>query len=274
MIKYICLTLFFIVVSRYLMSQDQKPIIANVAPSWSVPEIITDRPDQTESSATIPGKTLQIETGFVFERFISGDYQFDNWGIATTLLRYGVLNNFEIRLGNYYQHSTLTQKETGVDTIQQGFGPITTGLKVYVTEEKGIWPQMSILADITINKVGKLDYRPSYNYSVIKLLFSHTLSNRLSLGYNVGFANNGEDPKGFFVYSLALGTSITNKLSAFAEVYGNFDDSNLPRHRIDGGFTFLVKHNLQLDASAGFGPEEEGLSMWFVNAGLTWRIPN
>jgi hypothetical protein len=29
------------------------------------PELITDRPDQTESSTVVPHKSLQIETGFV-----------------------------------------------------------------------------------------------------------------------------------------------------------------------------------------------------------------
>lgn len=273
MSKYLFHVLLFLFINSQLAAQDQIPKPANVAPSWSVPELITDRPDQTESSSTVPRKTLQIETGFVYERFTADTYEFDNWGIATTLLRFGILDNFEIRLGNYYQHSTLTMNESVIDSVQHGLGPVTAGLKVFITEEKGAWPEMSILADITINKVGKLDYRPSYNYSVIKLLFSHTLSKRFSLGYNLGFANNGEDPKGFFVYSLALGTSITNKLSAFAEAFGNFDDSNLPRHRIDGGFTFLLRHNLQIDISAGYGPKETQ-SMWFANTGLSWRIPN
>ena len=30
-------------------------------------ELITDRPDQTESSAVVPRKLLQIETGFLME---------------------------------------------------------------------------------------------------------------------------------------------------------------------------------------------------------------
>jgi len=32
-----------------------------------VPDIVTDRPDQTEASNTVPKKTLQIEMGFSLE---------------------------------------------------------------------------------------------------------------------------------------------------------------------------------------------------------------
>lgn len=270
--RYTIILILINLFTAQLLAQDMKPKPAHVAPGWDVPDLITDRPDQTESSVTVPRKTLQIETGFVFEKFKSDDAEFENWGIATTLLRYGVLDNFELRLGSYYQHSSLTVNDVETDSTQQGVGPITAGLKVYITEEKGAWPEIALLADLTFSDWGHLDYRPSYNYSVIKLLFSHTLSKRFGLGYNLGFANNGEDPKGFFVYSLVLGASVTNRLSAFAEVYGNFDDSSLPRHRIDGGITYLLRHNLQLDASAGFGPKDT-LSMWFASAGLTWRIP-
>lgn len=32
-----------------------------------VPDLVTDRPDQTESAATVPKHFLQIETGFILE---------------------------------------------------------------------------------------------------------------------------------------------------------------------------------------------------------------
>lgn len=253
-------------------SQKQEPMPAHVAPSWTVPDLITDRPDQTESSVTVPHNSLQIETGFIFERFMHSDYTFDNWGIATTLFRYGLLKNMELRLASNYQYSELKTTGSNMDTIQQGMGPILAGVKIYITEEHGAWPELALLADITLNVVGDLDYRPTNSYTTIKFAASHTLSKVFGLGYNFGIANNGEVAKGFFVYSVVLGASITERLSAFAEVYGNFDDSQYPRTRLDGGLTFLLRPNLQLDLSGGFGPNDVQ-SMWFSSIGLTWRIP-
>ncbi|MEZ5196141.1 MAG: transporter [Bacteroidales bacterium] len=131
---------------------------------------------------------------------------------------------------------------------------------------------MAFLTDITLNVVGDLDYRPTNSYTTIKFAASHTLSKVFGLGYNFGIASNGEVAKGFFVYSFVVGASVTKKLSAFAEVYGNLDDSQYPRTRLDGGLTFLVRPNLQLDLSASYGPEEVQ-SMWFISIGLSWRIP-
>ena len=49
-------------------------------------EIVTDRPDQTESSTTIPNKSFQIEMGFG-----SGNYNSERLSLLpTTLFRYGL----------------------------------------------------------------------------------------------------------------------------------------------------------------------------------------
>jgi hypothetical protein len=52
-----------------IFAQEQNSVPSNMAPSWSDTELITDRPDQTESSSTVPRNTLQIETGFIFGEF-------------------------------------------------------------------------------------------------------------------------------------------------------------------------------------------------------------
>jgi len=86
-----------------IQAQAQESEPSKVAPSWSVPDLITDRPDQTESSSTVPKNSLQIETGVIYENFSNDNTEFQNLGLGTTLLRYGVWGNFELRLGSYYQ---------------------------------------------------------------------------------------------------------------------------------------------------------------------------
>ncbi len=255
-----------------IQAQSQDLQTSKVAPSWSVPELITDRPDQTESSTTIPKHALQIETGFVFENYKNDQVEFNNLGLGTTLLRYGVWDNFELRLGSYYQQSKVKSDYFNVDSTQSGMGPILAGFKVYVVEEKGIRPEISILADLTLNTVGKLDYRPSYTYSTIKVSASHTLSNFFSLGYNFGFASDGESANGLFVYSFVGGVSISDKIGGFAEIYGTSAEGDSPNTRADAGLTYLILPNLQFDVSGGMGLGNS-VKMYFVSCGLTWRIP-
>ncbi|MEZ5196140.1 MAG: hypothetical protein R2764_06995 [Bacteroidales bacterium] len=135
MIKKTLLVIILSCLFGFSYAQKKEPMPANVAPSWTVPDLVTDRPDQTESSVTVPHKSLQIETGFVFERFLNSDYTLDNWGIASTLFRYGLLKNMELRLASNYQYSELITKDSDVDTIQQGMGPILAGVKIYITED-------------------------------------------------------------------------------------------------------------------------------------------
>lgn len=235
-------------------------------------EIITDRPDVTESSSTVPHKTLQIESGIVYEKTNSQELHMENWFFGTTILRYGLWERFEIRAGSYYQLTQGEVRESSADTTEHGWGPVLVGFKVFVVKEKGLRPEISIIAEMTLRHIGSPTYRPTFSYPVAKLSASHTLTRDLSFGYNAGFAYNGENADGFFVYSAVLGYRITTRLSAFGEAFGTFDHGNLPNHRIDGGFTYLVRNNLQLDISAGMGFDKE-VDKSFFSAGFSWRIP-
>jgi hypothetical protein len=192
--------------------------------------------------------------------------------MVTTLLRYGVWDNFELRLGSSYQQTKILNERTGMDSIQSGFSPVLAGFKVSIVEEKGLRPQLAFLADLTFSDIGEPDYRPSYTYSTFKFSASHTLSDLFSLGYNFGYANNGEDALGFFVYSAVLGIGICERLGAFAEVYGTSDNGDEPIFRYDGGLTYLIRDNLQLDLSAGSGIDKD-VDFYFLNFGFSWRIP-
>jgi hypothetical protein len=97
--KY-ALFLFITIICLNAKSQDQ--------PS----ELITDRPDQTESSAVIPIKSLQIETGFVRAIDDSEESRHQQFAYNSTLLRYGLLKNMELRLGLVYLGEHIEIKNT------------------------------------------------------------------------------------------------------------------------------------------------------------------
>ena len=48
---------------------------------------------------------------------------------------------------------------------------------------------------------------------------------------------------------------------------GNFDDSE---HYLDGGVTYLINMNLQLDARIGLGLNDDAAE-FFVGAGVSYR---
>ncbi len=259
--KFTILSLFFIVLSQLVNSQND-----------SIPKLIPDRPTQSAASSTITKGSFQIESGFVFANSNNSNTNSDKFDLGSTLLRYGVFDNFELRLSSYYGRSSVHYESNNTDSVFSGLGAVTAGFKVFVHEEEGWIPEFSILANITLRHVGEKQFRPTYSYPSARLAASHTLSDKLSLGYNFGFAYDGEIADGFFIYSTVLGFSVTPNIGAFVEVYGDFDHSNLPHHLWDGGLTFKLRHNLQLDISAGTTITSETDS-YFVNAGFSWRIP-
>jgi hypothetical protein len=236
------------------------------------PEMVTDRPTYSVSSTNIPTHSFQIETGVVYEKTSEPGFDYDQWYVGTTLLRYGVWNRFELRVASHYQFTNGVITETQTDTTEQGFGPLNLGFKVHVIKEKGIRPEIAIVADITLRHIGDESYRPMFSYPSARFVASHTLLDDLTFGYNAGFAYNGNNADGFFLYSAYMTYQMLPKLTLFGEVYGNFDYGDLPNHRINGGLTIMLRHNLQLDCSIGTG-FDANIDKSFLNAGLSWRIP-
>ena len=65
----------------------------------SKPELVTDRPDQTESSVVVPPGYVQLETGWTFSHNKADGIRNETHEFPGTLLRIGVLDRVEFRLG-------------------------------------------------------------------------------------------------------------------------------------------------------------------------------
>lgn len=228
--------------------------------------IITDRPDQTEASATVPKGFFQIETGAMVETDKNAGVKFQAITYNTTLLKYGLTDRFELRIIQEYAKS----KIDGI-SVANGAGPISLGTKIAMLEEKGMLPQMSFMAHIT-QRTGTSEYKPSHVVPDFRFLFAHTLSDKFALSYNLGAEWNGEDAAITRVYTLSLAMGLADKLGCFFEVYGFMPDDAKNDHRFDAGVTYLLRNNFQLDVSGGFGLTENAPDH-FLSGGISWRIP-
>jgi len=244
----------------------------SIAQNDSIPFLNSDRPTQSESPFLLQKGFFQVETGAIYVDRDDKERQLERVRLGTTLLRYGVFQNFEIRLSGSYEMMHVYFKETLQDSTERGLGPVTAGFKVLVAHEKGIRPEMSILGSITFRHIGDEAFSPTYSFPTGKLLCTHTLTKKLSLGYNIGFSYSGETADGFFIYSGYLGYYISAKLLAFVEAYGNFDQGDTPNNRGDTGLTYKIRQNLQVDLSGGMA-FDDNVHRYFGSAGLSWRIP-
>ena len=203
--------------------------------------IVTDRPTQSAASAVQAKGDLLVEYGFVSEK--AGD--FTNITLANLLLRYGVIDGVEIRITQ-----NINQVSSDLDDSKvSGLSPLTIGTKVHLVEENGAVPQISVIGQVTLNN-GEEAFKPGETIPELRLNFSNTLSESLSLGYNLGMAFPQDNSQTF--YTLVLGYAVSTGVTVFAEPYGFFQDG-VSDHRFNTGVIYLAKENFQLDLSGGFG---------------------
>jgi hypothetical protein len=242
--------------------------VATVA-AQQKPDIITDRPDQTESPSLVPRGGLQIETGFVYENDRVGSIKTVNYTYNTTLLKYGVNENFELRFISEYLGQKTAIGENSQTKIS-GFSPTALGVKIRLADEKGFWPQAALIGHINLRS-GSRAFKPDDTAADFRFTFAHTLSEKLSLSYNLGAEWDGETPEAAFLYTFSLGYTVTNRMGVFLEGYSFFPEDSKADNRMDAGLTFKFSPVVQWDISGGFGLSENAPDS-FLSTGLSVRF--
>jgi hypothetical protein len=231
-------------------------------------EIITDRPDQTEAPALVPTGGLQIETGFIYEKDAEKKVNTTSFTYNTTLLKYGVNENFELRFISEYLGER-TVNETEVSTVK-GFSPLAIGLKIRLADEKGFWPQTALIGHVNL-KTGSSEFEPHYTAADFRFTMAHTLSDKFSLSYNIGAEWDGESPETRFLYTLSIGYVVSKRIGLFVEGYSFFPEESKADNRIDGGVTVKFTPIVQWDISGGVGLSSNAPDS-FVSTGLSVRM--
>lgn len=206
--------------------------------------IQTDRPDQTECPFTVPQNYIQIESGFTYENI---EKNISSIAQPSVLWKYGLAKNLEFRL------ITELIRDKVFTKTQSGVTPVTVGFKVNIREEKGILPTLSFIGHLAIPGLASEKFKTDYYAPSFRFTMQHTLTDKISLGYNLGAEWDGETPKPAFIYTLTTGFSLTEKIGSYIEVYGFAPQKNKADHRFDAGFTYLINNNVMADISGGVG---------------------
>lgn len=227
--------------------------------------IVTDRPDQTEASVTVPKRSFQIETGLLVQTVGKASDHHLNVTFPTTLLRYGLLNVLELRLLSEFSMQRMEQN--GDVTRRNGINDIQIGAKVQLFRKTESKHEVAFMSHLIVpSGTGSVTGRHLGNLS--KLCISHGFNDVVSLGYNVGYAYWGTGV-GDLTYSVSLALRATDKLGFYVEPYGNWVNFEGVATNLNGGFTYLIKSNLQFDFSIGAGLDNR---MSFISTGISWNI--
>ena len=234
----------------------------SLAQSQEFESIQTDRPDQTETPFIVPTGMFQVETGFLYQK---NDGSSTNYLAPTILMKYGINENFELRLITDLAFDRLNNDEVF------GLKPLTIGFKVKIREEKGMLPKTSFVGHLSLPNTASTPFRTDFFAPEFRFLMQHTLLDKISFSYNLGAEWVGFTAEPTFIYTTALGYSITEKFGTFIEIFGFAPQKNTANHFADAGFTYLISDNFMVDLSGGLGITSNAPNH-FISMGFSFRL--
>ena len=226
--------------------------------------IITDRPDFTESAATVPASRVQLEGGYTFSR--AGEVR--EHALGEILVRVGVAEDLEFRLGlNSYAWNLSPSADVS------GFKDATIGAKWSVYNDREDRISFSVLAATTLPTGGK-EFREDALQPEAKFIVAWGMTDRQTISANLNTTAASIGGKRFALISgsLSLGQLITDVLGAYAEVFGFLpqQEGAPDAYYLNGGMTWLISADVQLDARVG-GRLNGSQPDFFAGVGAGWR---
>ncbi len=237
--------------------------------AWSqgrdVEEISIGRPDQSRAASALNPGRLQLEAGLQFteDKHPEGYYERE-WVYPDFEIRYGLFEGVEISAIGTWGVTRPINAE-GLDLkIARGavtrFG-VGTVIDIYSKDQFSLAALGFLLGSPQDEGVAVLPE--------LYLSGAYTITDRWRLGSTVGWVSQPDHSPGDLSYTLSVGLRIGRRLRLFVEPYGDIEgleDFNL---RFNGGGSYLITPNFQVDASAGRGINTSG---YFVGIGLTARF--
>lgn len=219
-----------------------------------------------EPSKGIDKNMFQIE----LETIYSIDKQ-ENNGLSKSistpnfLFRYGFLKYLELQISipiikeKYYEENELLYATHKFDDTQLGFS-------VNLWNQKKWIPEAAFMTRIYLHYLSNINF--SYVGQTFSLNLSNTLTQKLSLNYNIGYAfEKKTELSSFFITNLTY--ELFSKYIIFLEFSGNNTKTHKFLQNIATGLSYKMNEGLSLDFSIA-----EGLNhnLFYMGARLTWLI--
>jgi Putative MetA-pathway of phenol degradation len=226
------------------------------------PELLTDRPDFTETSFVVPRHALQIEGGFTYTNGAHGEHAFN---APELLLRFGIAPRTELRLGlpDYVRGRGNGQRVGQLgDTylgVKQQLGP------------PGARYGLALIPAVTLPTGGSRLTSDRVDPEMV-VAWSRDLSKKWSVGGGLGYAWPTEEGKRNETFSptLSFGHALSDRWETFFEWAAEFPKRGGPTHLLHHGYTYALRSDSQLDVHFGVGLTHAAPD-FFIGAGFAVR---
>lgn len=238
--------------------------------------LVSDRPDFTEASTTVGRGVAQVEMGYTFTENNDGGVRTRSHSAPEMLWRIGMFADwFEFRIAyNVPTSRTAASHLPGISL--GGSDDLYLGLKLGLTPQEGFLPEMALVPQMTV-PTGHPDLTAGMVLPGMNWLYAWDITDEWSIGGSTQI-NKSVDDAGLAHYeiaqSLTIGVGLTEKVGMYTEWFvlapsGARDVRT--QHYLDGGFTYSVTNDLQLDVRAGVGLSG-GSDDFFAGTGFVRRF--
>jgi hypothetical protein len=270
-------TLRTILISTLLLLPAGAAVGQPAAPTAPAPPspIVTDRPGFLFSSLTVGRGVFQTEWGLPAVTLNSSGGVDTRFTSLFGLVRYGVTQNFELRLdGPVYNESRV--RVHGHSVTDSGYGDLEVGAKWHLFDNQGARPSFALIPSVIL-PTGQKGFTADDPIYQLNAMAEWTLpGGAWGLGALAGYLNgptgDGRYDQGTFAVS--LGRSLPSpKWSAYGEaVYVTTDlDGASDSSFLGAGIKYLVTNDFQLDLSFDRGLTADSPD-WLCGFGIAARF--
>lgn len=243
-------------------------------------EIETDRDSFTPATSTVGRRRLVVESAYTF---------LDNRGVKEThsvpelLLRYGLTDRVELRLGWNYEVGGAGNEATGADAADEAVGggsrlvreyTLAYGFKFGVTEQDRWVPQSVVIVQGFTPTGGSAGASPATQL-VATVAGGWVFPNRwrFDAAFRYGTASEGGDRFNEWAPSAVLKVPIGERCAAHAEYFGiaaTGSAENRTQHYFSPGLHYLVTPDFEVGFRVGWGLNDDS-ARFFSNVGIGVR---
>lgn len=237
----------------------------------------SDRPDFTQASTTVGRGVAQLEMGYTYTLDRAGGTTATQQSFPEMLWRVGLFAEwFEFRVEYNYAINEVDNRTLPARQANCGSQDLYLGAKLGLTPQEGILPEMAILPQMTVPS-GSPSQTAGEVLPGVNWLYSWEINDFLQLGCSSQVNRAIDDVGTFytqFAQSASMGYDLTEKLHGYTEWYCLIPDGRTTeqvQQYADGGFTYHVTNNFQLDIRAGVGLNAAA-NNFFTGAGTVMRF--
>lgn len=206
--------------------------------------IETDRPDASETPFILPKNFLQFEFGVRKESLAD---KVSLHTLPVLQVRYGLSKKTELLLIAEYNNIKYGSKLSD----SSGVLKISPAARFNIIEGRGLIPHTTLLVESGFNKYSSKKNSESSLFSPeIRLTMNNTVTEGISLKYNLGaeWEDVKESPE--WVYTLTPEFEFSEKWNGYVEFFGGLKEGEV-ENNFDAGIQYKVTNNFAVDIFAG-----------------------